>query len=67
MDWRLAREWHTGVALFFVLSGLLICVRYRDRVELSNRWWKQYLLNRVARIYPMYLLLTCLTFVVLHL
>ncbi|MGY2132729.1 acyltransferase family protein [Hymenobacter sp. HD11105] len=67
MGWRLAREWHTGVALFFVLSGLLICVRYRDKVELSNRWWKQYLLNRVARIYPMYLLLTCFTFVVLHL
>lgn len=66
LGWRLVREWHTGVALFFVLSGLLICLRYIDRVELSTSWWKQYLRNRMTRILPMYLLLTCLTFLVLQ-
>ncbi|AYA37329.1 acyltransferase [Hymenobacter oligotrophus] len=59
---RLCEELHIGVTLFFVLSGLLICVRYMDHVELSGRWALRYLRNRVARIYPLYLLLTLLTF-----
>ncbi|HEX8429586.1 acyltransferase [Hymenobacter sp.] len=67
IGWRLAREWHTGVALFFVLSGLLICVRYMDKVELSKPWWTHYLRNRLARILPMYCLLTCLTLLIIQL
>jgi peptidoglycan/LPS O-acetylase OafA/YrhL len=55
-------EGHIGVTLFFVLSGLLICLRYIDRVELSRQWLGKYFRNRVARIYPMYFLVTVLTF-----
>jgi len=53
-------EFHIGVTIFFVLSGFLICNRYFDEPNFS---FKNYLLKRVARIYPMYLILTTLTFV----
>jgi len=53
------QELHVGVTLFFVLSGFLIAYRYFDAEDLSFR---NYLVNRVARIYPMYFLVTTLTF-----
>lgn len=54
-------QWNAGVPLFFVLSGFLIAVRYRHSVEPSWGWARRYLQNRVARIYPVYLLLTLAT------
>lgn len=53
-------EFHIGVTIFFVLSGFLICNRYFDEPNFS---FKNYLIKRIARIYPMYLILTTLTFV----
>jgi peptidoglycan/LPS O-acetylase OafA/YrhL len=64
---RFISEFHMGVTLFFVLSGLLICVRYSSRLELSWRWLGQYVRHRFARIYPLYLLLTVLFFVIYQL
>lgn len=55
---RFFTEFHIGVTIFFTLSGFLIAFRYFDTFELTGDWFKQYLKNRVARIYPMYLLLT---------
>lgn len=66
LGWRITSELHIGVAIFFVLSGLLICLRYVDRLEVSTSWVKRYVRNRVARIYPMYFLITCLTFLVIQ-
>jgi peptidoglycan/LPS O-acetylase OafA/YrhL len=57
-------EFHVGVALFFVLSGFLICARYNSRIVLSWQWLSSYVLHRFARIYPLYFLLTCLFFVI---
>lgn len=54
-------ELHIGVTLFFVLSGFLIGFRYS---ELNNFNFRNYMVNRIARIYPMYFLLTTLTFLV---
>lgn len=51
-------EFHIGVTIFFVLSGFLIAFRYFDNFQLTKDWFKQYLKNRVARIYPMYFLIT---------
>jgi peptidoglycan/LPS O-acetylase OafA/YrhL len=62
---RLAGEGHVGVAIFFVLSGFLIPMRYMGQAELSRHWLKRYFQNRVARIYPLYFLLTALTFLVM--
>lgn len=55
-------EGHVGVGIFFVLSGFLIATRYADGLTLTTSWWRRYMQNRVARIYPLYFLLTCLTF-----
>ncbi len=56
------KELHVGVTVFFVLSGFLITYRYYESVTISRHWLKRYLINRVARIYPMYLLLTACAF-----
>jgi peptidoglycan/LPS O-acetylase OafA/YrhL len=57
----IVKELHIGVTLFFVLSGFLIAYRYLD---LKNFVFRTYMVNRFARIYPMYFILTTLTFVV---
>ncbi len=58
---RMTLELHTGVGLFFVLSGFLIYQRYYESCTFERSWWGNYTKNRVARIYPMYFLLTCAT------
>jgi len=56
-------ELHIGVTLFFVLSGFLIAYRYYDNVKIrDNKWIVKYIQNRVARVYPMYFILTCVAF-----
>ena len=59
---RTFNEFHMGVTRFFLLSGFLICMRYYDSCEISETWFRKYIKNRIARIYPMYLLLTLVTF-----
>ncbi|MFK7059219.1 acyltransferase [Flavobacterium oreochromis] len=51
-------ELHVGVTLFFFLSGFLIANRYFDEKVI----WKSYFINRFARIYPSFFILTTLTF-----
>ena len=60
---RFLAEFHIGVSIFFVLSGFLITYRYYNSFHLTTDWFRQYLKNRVARIYPMYFLLTVAAFV----
>ena len=61
---RFFGEFHIGVSIFFVLSGFLITFRYYQNFDgLSKPWFMQYLKNRVARIYPMYFLLTVAAFI----
>lgn len=50
-------EFHTGVTLFFVLSGFLIAYTYADKPLRSGKDYCRYLLVRLARIFPVYLLL----------
>ncbi|MCO5950028.1 acyltransferase family protein [Mucilaginibacter flavidus] len=59
---RFFGEFHIGVSIFFVLSGFLITFRYYNSFHLTGAWFRQYLKNRVARIYPMYFLLTIAAF-----
>jgi len=60
---RFLGEFHIGVSIFFVLSGFLITFRYYNNFHLTTHWFKQYLKNRVARIYPMYAILTIGAFI----
>jgi peptidoglycan/LPS O-acetylase OafA/YrhL len=64
---QLMLEWHIGVAVFFVLSGFLITNRYANKIELTGAWFRRYMQNRFARIYPIYFLLTAVSFLLLHL
>ncbi|WP_235917451.1 acyltransferase family protein [Hymenobacter busanensis] len=57
------KQWFIGVTIFFVLSGFLIAHRYMDWVTLTPGWWRVYLRNRFARIYPIFFLLTAGVFV----
>ena len=59
----ITKELYTGVTLFFVLSGFLIAFRYFGQEKLNFR---AYMVNRIARIYPMYFLLTTATFIYIH-
>ncbi|RIY07583.1 acyltransferase [Hymenobacter rubripertinctus] len=58
---RVCEQWHVGVTIFFVLSGLLISLRYFDSIELTRNWAGRYMRNRLARIYPLYFLLSAVT------
>ncbi|WP_426060741.1 acyltransferase family protein [Hymenobacter sp. B1770] len=60
--YELTHQLHIGVAVFFVLSGFLITSRYSAGLKLSWNWAKRYIQNRFARIYPLYFVLTVLTF-----
>lgn len=58
-----SKELNIGVSIFFVLSGFLIADRYQSNFSLSRSYLKVYFLNRIARIYPLYFILTLLTFI----
>jgi peptidoglycan/LPS O-acetylase OafA/YrhL len=60
---RFLGEFHIGVTIFFVLSGFLITYRYYKDFHLTANWFKHYIKNRIARIYPMYFLLTLGAFI----
>lgn len=62
---RLAQQSYVGVSIFFVLSGFLITSRYANGIELTKAWFRRYLQNRFARIYPIYFLLTAFSFAVM--
>ncbi|SMC61363.1 acyltransferase family protein [Moheibacter sediminis] len=56
----LADGFHIGVDMFFVLSGFLITYRYYEKINID---FNQYMLNRFARIYPMFFIITTLVYI----
>lgn len=58
-------EFHSGVSIFFVLSGFLITYKYYKTSSLDFKWLKNYYISRIARIYPLYFLITLLTLIFL--
>jgi peptidoglycan/LPS O-acetylase OafA/YrhL len=47
------RNSYLFVDFFFVLSGFVICHRYRDRITGANEFW-QFVVRRFARIWPVH-------------
>ena len=58
-------EFHVGVSIFFVLSGFLIAYIYKEEPLQSKRHYLRYLLIRFFRIFPVYLLLLSVKYIVL--
>ena len=56
-------EFHVGVPLFFVLSGFLIAYTYQDKPLGSKRSYLQYVLIRLFRIFPVYILLISVSYI----
>ena len=56
---------HVGVTLFYVLSGFLITYNYSPKADLTRGFWLQYLSRRVGKIYPLYIFLLALTYLLL--
>lgn len=56
-------EFHISLVMFFVLSGFLITYRYFDWFVGKNFSLRSYAANRVIRIYPLWFILTTLTFI----
>lgn len=61
---RIVNEWHMGVSFFFVLSGFLITWKYYTPLTKINiGYFRTYMIRRSARIYPVYFILSTLTFI----
>ncbi len=56
-------EFHTGVSLFFVLSGFLIAYTYQDNPLQSKKNYCKYLLIRFIRIFPVYLIILTIGYI----
>ena len=57
-----------GVTIFFVLSGFILAYNYRTKVTGDNFNFKSYLMNRFARVYPVYFvaMVIGIPFMILH-
>lgn len=55
-------EMHVGVTFFFVLSGLLLTLRYYDKSLSGGRDIYNYFVKRAARILPAYFLILTISF-----
>ena len=62
---HLVNEFHIGVSIFFVLSGFLITFRYFNLSIDTKGWFLKYATNRMARVYPMYFIITTVSFLFL--
>ena len=54
---KLINEFHVGVSIFFVLSGFIITYTYQLRPLENHKSFIKYYLTRLARIFPVYLIL----------
>jgi len=56
-------EMHVGVTVFFVLSGLLITLRYYDKAIDTGQSFYEYMVKRFARLFPAFFLVVSANFI----
>ncbi|NOV00197.1 acyltransferase family protein [Paenibacillus planticolens] len=55
--WKAYQTGYIGVSFFFILSGFILCINYRDKFEkIDVHEIKKFYLARFAKIYPTHLL-----------
>ncbi len=57
---------NSGLLIFFTLSSFLIFYRYGSRLAVNWPYYRTYITVRLARIYPLYFVLTIITLVWQH-
>lgn len=60
---EMSYQMFNGVGLFFVLSGFLICYTYYSSANFEKCFLKNYFVRRIARIFPVFILLTTAYFI----
>lgn len=63
LGYNILWQGHVGVGIFFVLSGFLIAFNYSGKLVFTTRSILQYLQNRFAKIYPIYVFATSVTLI----
>lgn len=58
----MAKSGYAGVTLFFVLSGFVLALNYTGRLSTRRELWS-YAVARVARLYPLYIVVLAYTVV----
>lgn len=61
--WFYAYGWIL-VDLFFVLSGFVLCHTYKEKIKNNLINFKQYILNRLSRLYPLTILTTLIVLII---
>ncbi|MBS1919554.1 MAG: acyltransferase [Bacteroidetes bacterium] len=57
-------QFYLGVNMFFVLSGFVICYKYYEYAVTKRHFLLNYYLKRFSRIYPVFFMLTGITYLV---
>jgi peptidoglycan/LPS O-acetylase OafA/YrhL len=57
-------QFYLSLHMFFVLSGFVICYKYFEQAEARRSFLLNYYLKRFSKIYPVFFLLTTLTYLV---
>lgn len=61
---KIFNEGYVGVSFFFILSGFILSLSYKDKISCGIISFKRYLFLRFARLTPLHLA-TCFPFVIL--
>ncbi|HET7911856.1 MAG TPA: acyltransferase [Pseudolabrys sp.] len=61
-DFMFVRNGYLFVDFFFVLSGFVLCHKYRDRISGQNEFW-QFVIRRFARVWPVHAVMLIVLFV----
>lgn len=64
--YRFVDQFYSFIPFFFVISGFVICYTYYRETKYDGRQWRNYFVSRVARIFPLLIILNILVFLLAY-